>query len=51
MQMQITEITEAKPEANDAKPEGDNSPINVKIKDGHGELHFRVRMNTKFEST
>ena len=51
MQMQISEITEAKPEANDAKPEGDNSPINVKIKDGHGEVHFRVRMNTKFEST
>ena len=36
-------------EAGDAKPEGgDNAPINIKIKDSQGEVHFRVKMNTKF---
>ena len=42
---------DAKPEANDVKPEGDSAPINVKIKDSQGEVHFRVRMNTKFDRT
>ena len=43
-------MDDTKPE--DTKPEtGDNAPINVKIKDSQGEVHFRVKMNTKFGST
>ena len=43
-------MDETKPSgaASEAKPEGDNSPINIKIKDSQGEVHFRVKMNTKF---
>ena len=45
-------MDDTKPEGNDVKPEtGDNAPINVKIKDSQGEVHFRVKMNTKFGST
>ena len=39
-------MDETKPEEN--KEGGENQPINIKIKDSQGEVHFRVKMSTKF---